>query len=58
VSGANIEVCLDDELKLDYTDSGLSLIPGGFSFEITQTSHALFDDMDVRVSELTQMRPL
>ena len=53
----NIKVYLDDELKLDYTDSDSPLIFGGIAFHIGPNSHALFDDINVNVVEPTQMAP-
>lgn len=50
LSGTNIKVYLDDELKLDYTDSDFPLIFGGIAFQIGPNSHALFDDIDVRLA--------
>jgi hypothetical protein len=55
LDGTNIKVYLDDELKLDYTDSDLPFIFGGFSFDVAPNSHALFDDIYVNVGELTQI---
>ena len=57
LDGTNIKVYLDDELKLDYSDSGFPLMFGGFTFDIAPNSHALFDDINVKVGELIQMAP-
>jgi len=57
LNGTNIKVYLDDEPKLDYTDSDLALIFGGFTFDIAPNSQAFFDDINVSVGELTQMTP-
>lgn len=57
LDGTNIKVYLDDELKLDYTDSDLPFIFGGFFFEVAPNSYALFDDINVNVGELTQIAP-
>jgi hypothetical protein len=57
VNGTNIKVYLDDGLKLDYTDTVLPIIFGGFSFNIAPDSKVFFDDINVTVGELTQMTP-
>ncbi|HEY33080.1 MAG TPA: DUF4405 domain-containing protein [Dehalococcoidia bacterium] len=53
--GANIKFYLDDELKLDYTDSDFPIIFGSFAFDVGPGSHVRFDDIDVEASEFTQM---
>ncbi len=55
LNGTNIKVYLDDELKLDYTDTALPVIFGGFNLNIAPDSNAFFDDINVTVGELTQM---
>ncbi|MFH0914350.1 MAG: hypothetical protein V1849_03565, partial [Chloroflexota bacterium] len=52
LNGTNIKVYLDNELKLDYTDTDLPLIFGKFAFETAPNSEALFDDINVDVVEL------
>jgi len=50
LSGANIKVYLDDELKLDCTDSQ-PIISGAIAFESLDNSHVYVDDVHVEINQ-------